>query len=133
VVRLILSFLLWGAVVAAQVSVKITDSTAAERIVAAAGREYDSTMTTVPDSNTAVTTTTTKVQLIWCANTTGNAVTLTMTDNQQSPKTYVPAVSLPANSVTVMANSPVGIRWLGGIKWQAGTASALNCQIVGVQ
>jgi hypothetical protein len=72
------------------------------------------------------------VQLILCNNQTGSAATLTLTDGSGTPKTYFPAVSLAANSVVVLY-SGVGFTMTTGIKWAAGTSSAIYCQIEGVQ
>jgi hypothetical protein len=116
----------------AQIPVKITDGSTNERITAAAGKSYDSTITTLTNSAVVLTGTKTYVQLIFCANTTAGAVTLTITDNQGSPATYFPAVSLPANSVTALYNSPIGLP-MQGIKWNASANNSVNCQLVGVQ
>lgn len=124
----LISFGLW-----AQVPVKPTDGAGNERVFSAAGKVYDSTMITLPTSETAVTAVTTSVQFIHCANTTGSAVTFTLKDNQGTPKTYFAAVSVAANSVLTVHYGPIGLPMSGGIRWAAGTGSALNCQIVGVQ
>lgn len=92
---------------------------------------YDSGVVVVPNSSTAVTTTTTCVDRVIFNNITGNAVTVTLQDNQGTPKDYLTSYSLPGNSQLVL---PLGYaKFLSGIKWQAGTASAINAQIVGYQ
>ena len=96
------------------------------------GTRYDSGITTLTTSLTVLTSNTTHVYAVFCANTTGTAATVTITDNQGSAKTYYSAVSLAANSVSLM-HVPVGLTFLNGIKWNAGTSSAINCQIIGSQ
>lgn len=114
----------------AQNPVKITTGEGVERVTGASGAEYNSGMTLVPDTLTAVTATTTKVQVIWCSNATSSAATLTLTDTAGLP--YGTAVSITGNSIALIHNSLVGVPMVG-IKWQAGTAKSLYCQIVGVQ
>lgn len=117
----------------AQGPIKLVDGTGAELRLAASGVAYDSGMTTVPDSATAVTAVTTKVQLIFCANISGSDATITITDNQSSPKTYFNAVTITKNQSMLLHTSAIGLPYRDGIKWTAGTASAISCQIVGVQ
>lgn len=130
--KMIVIAVLLAVIAMAQLPVKQVDGTGTFVKNGAAGREVTYGMQLVPTSSTAVTSTTTKVQVIFCANTTGGAVTLTITDNQGSPVTYYPAVSLPANSATLL-HSGVGLTFTSGIKWSAGTVSAVYCQIEGVQ
>jgi len=122
-----------GGLAFAQGPVKLVDGNSVELRLAASGVGYNSGMTLVPTSATAVTTTTTKVQLIFCANVSAAAATLTITDNQSTPKTYFNAVSIAANQSVLVHSSTIGLPYSGGIKWTAGTANAINCQIVGVQ
>lgn len=97
-----------------------------------AGDKYVALMQVLPTSSTALTSTTTKVQLIICNNQTASAATLTITDNSGTPKVYFPTVSVAANSVVVLY-SGVGFTMTSGIKWYAGTSTAIYCQIEGVQ
>lgn len=117
---------------AAQLPVRVVDRNNDVVQAEPAGTKYVALMQVVPNSTTVLTSTTTKVQLILCNNQTGSAATLTITDGSGTPKTYFPAVSVAANSV-VMLYSGVGFTMTSGIKWSAGTATAIYCQIEGVQ
>lgn len=110
---------------------KLVDGNGNEYILAAAGAKYNSGLTTVSASLTAVTSTTTKVQIIHCTNTTGSAATLTVANGAGTE--YFTTVSVAANSVMVVHYGTVGLTYTGGVKLQSGTASALKCQIEGVQ
>lgn len=122
-----------------QTPVKTVDGNSSERVVASSGREVVVYLTAVPTSSAVATdgstslSSTIKVQLIYCINSTGTAATLTITDNQGSPVTYVPTVSLPANSVTGVYSSPIGLTLKSGLKWASGTSTAIYCQIQGLQ
>ena len=112
---------------------KLVDGNWNELQIAAGGKSYNSGMVTLTDSAAVLTAVTTKVQLIFCANVTSGAVTLTITDNQTSPKTYFATVSLAANSSILVHSSTVGLPFASGIKWNASAGASLNCQVVGVQ
>jgi hypothetical protein len=112
---------------------KLVDGGGNELQIAGGGRAYNSGMTLLTDSAVVVTAVTTKVQLIFCANIAVGAVTLTITDNQTSAKTYFNAVSIAANSSVLVHSSTVGLPFASGIKWNASATNSLNCQIVGVQ
>jgi hypothetical protein len=131
--KLMVIGLLLGGVVFGQAPTKLVDGGGNELQIAGGGKSYNSGMVTLTDSLTAATAVTTKVQLIFCANVTAGAVTLTITDNQTSAKTYFAAVSLSANSSVLVHSSTVGLPFASGIKWNASAAASLNCQIVGVQ
>ena len=95
--------------------------------------DYDTGLTVVPNVLTAVTAATTKIQGIWCNNITANPVTLTITDTTGTALVGgANPFSFPGGSNGALLNIPVGVA-LTGIKWIAGTASALNCSIVGLQ
>lgn len=135
--KLIALFLL--AVIAfAQLPVKNVDGKGNELNFASSGRPFTVYMTTVPNSATVVTDGTTTInqdfglQLLYCSNPTGGAVTLSFSDNQGSPVSYATTVSLAANSVNGVFASPIGLRMKGGMKWTAGTSSAISCQVQGV-
>lgn len=87
---------------------------------------------TVPSSLTDVTTTNTVIYQLTVANKTGTAATLLIQDRQGTSKTIIPTVSIAANTVYVIA-WPEGTYCTGGMKWQAGTGSALDAEIVAVQ
>lgn len=91
--------------------------------------DYDSGIQVVPTMLTALSASTIAVSDWWCNNTTASAVTLTVTDT--AGHAYTSAFSIPANSIF----NPFFHKGLimQGIKWQAGTSSALNCQIIGFQ
>ncbi len=84
----------------------------------------------VPNSATDLTTKTSWVEQIVVANTTGTAATLLVKDKQGTPLQLIPTVSVAANSVLVYT-FPRPVKMLGGINWQAGTASALNAEVKG--
>jgi hypothetical protein len=118
----------WG-----QTTTKIVDGNFVERITAAAGKEYNSGILAVTTVATTVTNVSTKVQLLFCRNSTASAVTINVTDNQASPETYFPDVSVAANSVVLLHASVIGLPLNGGVKWSASSNSAIKCQVVGVQ
>ena len=113
--------------------VKLVNGLGSELQISAGGNSYDSGMTLLPATLTALTASTTKVQLIFCANIAAGAVTLTITDNQTSAKTYFNAVSIAANTSVLVHSSTVGLPFASGIKWTASATNSLNCQVVGVQ
>lgn len=86
---------------------------------------------TVPNSATDLTVKDTIIFQIVVANKTGSAATFLVLDKAGSPKTLIPTVSLAANTVMVW-NFPDGVLMTGGVRWQAGTASALDAEIFGV-
>lgn len=113
----------------AQAPVKIVDGRSLAVNLGPAGTPIVYAMQLVPNSATAVTSTVTYVQLIVCANTSASEVTILLTNTAGTA--YYPTVALPANSATVL-HAGVGM-YMNGIKWTAGTASVLYCQIQGVQ
>jgi len=92
---------------------------------------YDSGITVIPGSSTAITTTATCVFSIFVTNTTGSAATFSLTDNAGTPNNYIVSFSVPANSNMLLPMG--GIKFLSGIKWSQVTTSAVLGQIVGVQ
>ena len=131
--NLLIIFTVIAALAVAQTGVRLVETgTWKEIIVAAAGTSYNSGMTSVPNSDTLLTATTTKVQLIFCSNNTGSAATITITDNAGSPIPYFAAISMAANSATSLHNGPMGMT-MAGIRWTQGTSGAIECQIEGVQ
>jgi hypothetical protein len=115
-----------------QVPVKIVDGNGVAVNVGSAGSSTTYAMQAVPNSSTALVSSTFKVQTIFCANITAGAVTLTITDNQGSPVTYVPAVSMAANSI-FMINSVTGLTFTSGLKWSASASTSIYCQVEGVR
>jgi hypothetical protein len=94
---------------------------------------YDSAITVIPNVNTVLTSTTTLVDTLFCSNITASPATVTITDDQGSPVTYVSAFSIAPNSNVQFINSAQGLTFAGGIKWLSDTSSAINCQVVGFQ
>lgn len=88
-------------------------------------------MVALPASATTATATTGAYRF-FCSNTTVGAVTITITDNQGSPVTFVAAFSLGANS---NARFPPGGDLLNmkGIKWNASAGASINCTVDGFQ
>lgn len=87
------------------------------------GVNYDSGLITLPTSSTVLTSTATCVQLMGFNNLTANAQTITVSDNQGTPVQVFSSYVIPANSQVVVRFD--GIKFLSGIKWQAGNASAV--------
>ena len=92
---------------------------------------YDSGMVSLPTSSTAVTTTATCVDAVVFVNVTASTQTVTLTDNQGSPASYLTSFQIPANSTLVYDLHYA--RLSSGIKWLATNASSVNAQIVGFQ
>jgi hypothetical protein len=92
---------------------------------------FDSGMTAVPTTSTAVTSTATCVNAIVFVNTTGSAQTVSVTDNQATPMSYLSSFQIPANSTFIYDLQFV--KMSAGIKWSAANASSVNAQIVGFQ
>lgn len=90
-------------------------------------------MAAVPNTSTAVTTRTTYVQLLICSA--SSTSTLTVTDT--AGNIYFNAVAMTANQTTLVYTAGgnqgnTGIKMVG-IKWAAGNANAVYCQLQGVQ
>ena len=92
---------------------------------------YDSGMVSLPTAATAVTSTATCVNAIVFVNITGSTQTVTLTDNQGTPVSYLSSFQLPANSTFVYDLQYV--KMASGIKWSAANATSVNAQIVGLQ
>lgn len=92
---------------------------------------YDSGMTTLPTTATAVTSTSTCVNAIVFVNTTASAQTGTVSENQGTPLTYLSSFQLPGNSTFVYDLQFV--KMSSGIKWSAANATSVNAQIIGFQ
>ena len=92
---------------------------------------YDSGAISMPTASTAVTSTATCVGAIVFINITGTTQSVTVTDNQGTPVTYLGSFQIPANSTFVYGLQYV--KMAAGIKWQAGAVSSVNAQIVGYQ
>ena len=65
------------------------------------------------------------------SNVTGSAASVTITDGQGTPVTYVSGFSIPANSNVIL--DLAGMKFTSGLKWSAGTGSAVVGQVVGYQ
>ncbi|MEQ1949021.1 MAG: hypothetical protein ABL995_17650 [Bryobacteraceae bacterium] len=92
---------------------------------------YDSGMVTLPNTSTALTATSTCVNTIIFVNTTASTQTVTVTDNQGAPLTYLTGFQIPANSTFVYDLQFAKLT--SGVKWSATNASAVNAQVVGLQ
>lgn len=92
--------------------------------------DFDSGITTLTNSLTALTTQQVLVTNIFCANTTAGAVTVTITNTAGTA--YVQAFSMAANSTAQFLNGGKGVI-MAGIKWNAGANASVNCQIAGYQ
>ena len=92
---------------------------------------YDSGITTLPTTSTALTATATCVSSIVFVNTTASAQSVTITDNQGTPVAYLSGFQIPANSTFVYDLNSVKLS--GGIKWSAVNATSVNAQVIGFQ
>lgn len=92
---------------------------------------YDSGITALPTTSTAITSTATCVDAVLFVNSTASTQTVTLTDNQGSPVAYLSGFQIPANSTLVydLHNA----KFASGVKWQATNAASVNAQIVGLQ
>lgn len=116
----------------AQMPVKPVDGYGNEQMIGAPGRRVIYALQAVPASSTVVVSSSIKVVTLFCNNSTAGAVTLTITNNESSPKTYYPAVSVAANSVNMLV-AQSGLSFVDGIKWSASAGTSIYCQIEGVQ
>jgi hypothetical protein len=92
---------------------------------------YDSGITTLPTTSTVLTTTATCVSSIVLVNTTATSQSVTVTDNQATPMSYLASFSIPANSTLVYDLNSV--KMAAGIKWSAANAASVNAQVIGFQ
>ena len=131
--KFILLCVLFVPAMTAQSSRIIVNGSGVERITAASGNEFDSGLTAVTTgAGVDLATTTVKVQLIFCTNTTATARTIDILDGAVSPNTYWNDVELAANSVVLVANTVIGLPMDGGVTITASANSAISCQVVGV-
>jgi len=89
--------------------------------------KLNSAIQRVPTSAADLSTKDTWVFQIVVANTTAVAVTFTVLDKQGTPRNLVPAVSLAANSLTIISFAE-GVKMTGGVNWNA-SADALDAAI----
>jgi hypothetical protein len=92
---------------------------------------YDSGMVSLPTASTAITSTATCVNGIIFVNSTGQNQTISVTDNQGTPVSYLASYAIPANSTFVYDLQYAKLA--SGIKWSATNATSVNAQIVGFQ
>jgi hypothetical protein len=128
--RIISLFLCLCVGVFAQNAVRITDSRGNETVVAASGIKYNSGLTALTTTPTALTSTTLKVQVIHCKSNSSTATTITIKDGNDV--VYFDAVSLAASSVMVAHYGAVGLTYTNGIKVSAAANSTISCQVEGV-
>lgn len=83
----------------------------------------------VPNTATDVTSTDSTVFQITAVNKTGTTATLLVQDRQGTPRTLIPTVSIPGNTVFVAA-FPEGVYMTSGVTWTAGTANAIEAEIL---
>lgn len=93
--------------------------------------DYDSGISAVPNASTSLTATTTLVTSIFCSNNTAVDRTLNITDTAGNNYTS-PGFVLAAHSNGSIFNLQRGMV-MTGIKWAAGAAAAITCQVVGMQ
>jgi hypothetical protein len=91
---------------------------------------FDHALQAAPTSATNITTTTTCVLTITVANTNATAQTILVQDNQGSPITLVPTISVPGNSTVTWDFN--GVKLTSGIKVTAG-GTGMTISVVGVQ
>lgn len=93
--------------------------------------DYDSGLVAVPSSATTLTAANTLVSSIYCNNRTAGAVTLSIT-NAAGTAEYVTSYQFPANSFGTLFELPRGML-MAGVRWTAGAATSIYCQVVGMQ
>lgn len=91
-------------------------------------REVASGLRTVPAVATDLTTTDSVIYQIVIANKTAAAVTFTVLDKAATPKSLLSAVSIGANTTTVVT-FPDGVWMTGGINWSASAANSLDSDV----
>lgn len=91
-------------------------------------KELNSGIQIIPNTTTDVTTTDSVIWQIGLANVTGSAATVTIKDKQGTPRFLTSALSLPANSYTLVV-FPHGALMLGGITWEAGSSNAIQADL----
>ena len=110
---------------------KLIDGNHTEMIYGSAGSSFVVNITTLPNSLTAVTTSTIWVQALHCTNIHAtDAVALTVTDTAGNK--YFNSISVPVNGVLTANYNARGIRMVG-IKWNTNTASSMNCTLTGAK
>lgn len=93
--------------------------------------DYDSGLVAVPNAATNVTAANTLVSSIYCNNKTAGAVALSIT-NAAGTAEYVTNYQFPANSSGTLFELPRGML-MAGVRWVAGAANSIYCQVVGMQ
>lgn len=121
-----------GLMLSAQLPVKRVDGNGSEIMSGPAGTRVLYTMATVPNSDTALTTSTIKVTTLFCNNITASSATLLVQNNVASPKTYYPTITIAANQAVSLVDGN-GLTFTSGLRWTAGTINAIQCQVEGVQ
>lgn len=93
------------------------------------GTTFNQPLVLIPNSLTSLTSTSTCITEIVVNNSTASGVTISIQDGNGLP--LLSSFVIPGNSVF---NVPLyGIKLTGGIKWQAGSASALYGAVLGTQ
>ncbi|HEX8097834.1 MAG TPA: hypothetical protein VF507_07345 [Pyrinomonadaceae bacterium] len=92
---------------------------------------YDSGNVTLPSASTSLTAVATCVQRVYLNNTTSNPQSVTLTDAQATPQAYLSNFVIPANSTLNIELD--GMKFVGGVKWQAGAVSSVTGQVIGNQ
>lgn len=131
--KLILALGLLALPVMAQLPVKNVDGSNNELQIAAGGKRFESALTAITTGGVTVTAVTTKVQTIFCTEIGNAATTLTVTDNQGSPVTYINAVSMASPSILVIGYGTQGLTFTSGLIISASANTQIKCQVVGVQ
>lgn len=93
--------------------------------------DYDSGLVAVPNAAATLTAANTLVYSIFCNNKTAGPVTLSIT-NAAGTGEYVTSYSFPANSFGALfeLRKPM---LMAGVRWVAGAATSIYCQVVGMQ
>lgn len=93
-------------------------------------KEVQTGIVTLPSSATALTTKDTYVKHINFCNTTGGAVTVTVSDTQSPVKYLLNAKSIAANDTyTLSASDGDYFVCLNGLKWNASAGSSIDAEI----
>jgi hypothetical protein len=96
---------------------------------------YEAGLQMLPNASTSLTATTTCVAYLLLNNTSGSAVTVTLQDQTTNCNSaacqILSSFSIPANSNLMMPM--YGTKFTSGIKWNAGTATAVVADVIGNQ
>lgn len=114
----------------AQTPVTIVERGGTKIVLGAIGATYNSGMTAIVTTGTAITTSNIKFKVIWCRNDSAGALNITVAD--AAGEVYVPTQSMAAKSVLFVAGTDMGVS-VAGLTITASANSAIKCQVEGAR